>query len=289
MPGMKVIGIVLLFSALSQSQSINSWKHLLIEDIHVSGTRSLDTSQLSEIIGPLNQMKINDGEEEIRERIRFQFQEHGYFDVRIESLRIKKVDPLVSPIPVWVDADVREGVRFRFGEIQFTGNHALTADDLRSAFPIRTGEFFSRGKIGSGLESIRRMYGELGYIDMTCIPDTTKGDGTVGLHIEIGEGPQYRMGALQFAGNSNLAEQLRPRWTLEAAEAFNSKYLDDFFKQNESLLPSDFVVNQSVTIARNCRDNTVTVFVELGPNHPSVIAPKDYGCDPKSAENSQQK
>lgn len=256
-------------------------KPLLIQEIHVSGTRSLDTAQLNEIIAPLNQAKVRSSDE-ISQQLRLQFQNFGYLSVEVKSLQTKSLDPLATPSPVAVEAEVSEGPRFRFGEIKFSGIHALTAEQLKDNFPIHAGEFFSRNKVGTGLEATRKAYAKLGYIDMYSIPDLQVGADTVSLTIEVTEGNQYRLGTLEFAGNAEAAEQLRPRWELEMGKPFDYSYLKHFLNQNESLLPANFDRSRSVTIARNCKDNTVSVFVELGPNHPSVVAPKDISCDEKS-------
>jgi hypothetical protein len=131
-------------------------------------------------------------------------------------------------------------------------------------------------------------YDKLGYIECTAVPDTelTPSDATLKLRIALDEGRQFRMGTLLLAGNSDLADELRPLWKLEAGKPYDGEYLKEFFKENESLLPLNFDVGNSTKIARNCQDNTVTVFVELGPNHPSVPVPNDVGCDePKKTPN----
>jgi len=287
-PAVSVL-FLLLVSILSNAQSKpassdpDSRTPVFIDEIHVTGTRSLDSRQLNEIVGPLNQIRVG-GTDEIGERLRFQFQEHGYFTADVKSVSIKRLDPLASLPPVEVEAEVEEGQRFRFGTIKFTGVRALSPKELRAHFPIRTGEYFARGKVASGLEALRDAYGKLGYLDFTAVPLTelSPGNATLTLHVDIDEGRQFRMGALQFAGNSDLGEQLRPLWKLEAGQAYDASYLAEFIKENESLLPPNFHEGNSTKVARNCRDNTVTVFVELGPNHPSAPVPNDVGCDKES-------
>jgi outer membrane protein assembly factor BamA len=261
-------------------------KPLLIQEIHVSGTRSLDTAQLNEIIGPLNQAKVRSSDE-ISQRLRLQFQNFGYLSVEVKSLQAKPLDPLAVPTPVAVEAEVSEGPRFRFGEIQFSGIHALTAEQLKENFPIHTGEFFSRNKLGTGLEATRKAYAKLGYIDMYSIPDMQVGADIVSLTIEVTEGNQYRLATLEFAGNPEAAEQLRPRWELGSGKPFDYSYVQQFLKENASLFPSTFDREKSVTVAKNCRENTVALFFELSPNHPNVVAPKDIDCGQDSKETKK--
>jgi outer membrane protein assembly factor BamA len=281
------VGFVLLATTLfaqTQSSTPTIQRPLLIQEIHVTGTRSLGSTQLNEIISPLNLVKVRSSDE-IGERLRFQFQNFGYFKVELQSLQAKPLDPLATPTPVTVEAEVAEGPRFRFGEIQFRNIHALTAEQLHDSFPIHAGDFFSRNKVGTGLEATRKAYAKLGYIDMYCIPEVQVGGEVVNLTIDVSEGKQYRLGTAEFAGNPEAAEQLRPRWELESGKPFDYSYLQSFLEENASLFPSTFDRENSVTVARNCRDNTVAVFIELSPNHPNVVAPKDSGCD----QNPNQK
>lgn len=292
MRSMSSVLVLLLVSTLANAQSKahftdpNSRTPVFINEMHVNGTQSLDSVQLNEIIGPLNQIKVG-GTGEIGERLRFRFQNYGYFLVEVKSVSIKRLDPVASLPPVDVEAVVEEGPRFRFGSIEFTGNHALSAEELRGHFPIRTGEFFSRTSVGKGLETLREAYGKLGYIDFYCIPDISTSDEKVSLRIDLNEGHEFRMGTLQLAGNSELADQLRPLWKLQAGTPYDAGYLRDFFKENESLFPRNFDLRNSTKVARDCTNNTVTVFVELGLNHPSIPVPNDVGCDKDSEKATQ--
>jgi outer membrane protein insertion porin family len=44
---------------------------------------------------------------------------------------------------------------------------------LRHLFPIKDGDIISREKIGKGLENLRKVYGQFGYINFTSVPDTS--------------------------------------------------------------------------------------------------------------------
>lgn len=70
------------------------------------------------------------------------------------TLKVKPVDALARPKPVRIEADVAEGVRFKIGGIMFEGNRATPAEQLLKSFPMKIGEFFSTGKVRSGLENL---------------------------------------------------------------------------------------------------------------------------------------
>ena len=59
--------------------------------------------------------------------------------------------------------------------------------------PIQDGDVATREKIAKGLEDLRFAYGEKGYLNFTCIPDTILDDETnaLELNIDLDEGGQF--------------------------------------------------------------------------------------------------
>ena len=88
----------------------------------------------------------------MQERILDQFQDHGYFQAEVRKLEIKVIDPLASPKPVRLEADVKEGPLCGVSTIDFTGNHLITTEELRAMFPLKTADVFEKSKIAGGLE-----------------------------------------------------------------------------------------------------------------------------------------
>jgi len=84
------------------------------------------------------------------------------------------LDPLGVPKAIAVQAEVDEGPLYRLAEIKFSENHAFNAAKLRTVFPLKKGDLFERDKIAGGLETLRDLYGKVGYLDITFIPDTQK-------------------------------------------------------------------------------------------------------------------
>jgi len=159
----------------------------------------IDSAELAEITNSLAGRELNDNAEELQERIRVQFQDHGYFEVEIQKLDIKVVDPLASPKPVRLEAEVNEGPLCVLSSIDFTGNHALGSDELRAKFPIRIGDKFSTSKIAGGLDGMRRLYSSHGFLESTFTPNVKlDSSSTVRLSIAVQEAPQYRMEKLDI-------------------------------------------------------------------------------------------
>ena len=66
---------------------------------------------------------------------------------------------------------VQEGNRYRVGKFEFDGVTVLKPDALRDIFKVKTGEFYSEGKIKKALDKAREIYGSVGYFEFTAYPD----------------------------------------------------------------------------------------------------------------------
>jgi outer membrane protein assembly factor BamA len=279
-------------SSLAQTlnQSLNDRK-ILVESFVISGTQAVDSAELAEITNSMAASTFNDDAEELRERIRAQFQDRGYFKAELQKLDIKVIDPLASPKPVRLEAQVSEGPRCRLSSIEFTGNHALSSQDLRANFPIKIGDDFARSKIAAGLERMRGLYGSQGFLDSVFIPDVElDSSSTTKLNIEVQEGPQYRMDKLEILGPPEVAEKLQTRWELAPGAVFNAGYVKTFLERNGSLLPGDFTPSDDVELFTDCRDATVSVHLHLmqGPQPLALDRTKHVDCPPPAEKRKEQ-
>jgi len=268
----------------SLNDSLNNRK-VEVESLVISGTQEIDSAELAEITDSMSGSTFNDDADELGERIRAQFQDRGYFKAEMQKLDIKVIDPLASPKPVRLEAKVSEGPRFRLSTIEFTGNHALSAQELRAKFPITTGDKFARSKIATGLESMLRLYRSRGFLDLVSIPDTNFDSGsTASLNIEVQEGRQYRMGNLEILGPSEVGEKLQVRWELPPGAVFDASYAATFVETNHSLFPSDFTQETDVGVFPDCRDGTVSVHLHLTSDtqHAALDRTKHVECSKPS-------
>ncbi len=272
-----ITAVVLASAQVPRSPASSPPNRIIAQDVVITGTTALSTAELNEITSTLTSRQMGDDEKEVRGRIRDAFQQKGYIDAEVNSLKIAVLDPMARPKPSRIEAEVSEGMRFKIGEIILVGNRSLEADRLRSSLPIRPGEWFSSGKVRSGLEGLHKQYISNGYLDFTAIPSTYKtGDAKLALMFDITEGPQYRMGDLQMVGGGGLAGELQSRWKLKKGDPFDAAYIQQFVDENSASLPQGFVRNDVVTI-RDCHDMTATVHIEL--DHRYFAKPREVDCD----------
>jgi hypothetical protein len=254
---------------------------VVVTDFTITGTRTLSASQLAEITGDFIGSCFNDDSEEMAERVRAEFQNEGYFRADVKHVTVKASDPLGNPKPVLVEADVDEGLQYRLDRITFLENHAFSAETLRDEFPLKKGDVFSRHKVASGLEAVRKLYARNGYLDMYPVPDTEFA-AAAELKITVKEGPQYHMGKLEIPAEKDLADRLRLAWKLDEGVVFDSTYLDKYIEENHDLLPSGFG-RERVQVAENCPEATVAV--RLAVQDDSSKPPmKDVPCEKKDGK-----
>jgi outer membrane protein insertion porin family len=176
--------------------------------------------------------------EEDTERVRAEFQNRGYFKVVVEDAKTDIHDtghtgphiPLLQAGPgkvVDITMPIEEGARYHLGTVTFKNNKAITNTvALRSLFPIKDGDIFSREKVAKGLENLRKAYGEAGYINFTSVPETSFDDEKklVNLIVDVDEGKQFYVRRIEFQGNTTTRDKvIRREVVLEEGQIYNSR------------------------------------------------------------------
>jgi len=115
------------------------------------------------------------------------------------------------------------------GRVTWSGNTALSGEELSTAFGLRAGGPAPQTKLDEGLGRIRSAYARRGYInaqiDVTRNPD----GGRANYQFTIREGQQYRMGVLTVTGLNGVdTRSLRGKWTLATGAVFDDSYLEQF-------------------------------------------------------------
>jgi outer membrane protein insertion porin family len=177
--------------------------------------------------------------EEDTERVRAEYQNRGYFKVLVDDPKTEIHDtgrtgfhvPWLQPglgKSVDITMPIEEGERYRLGSITFKNNKAIAnSAALRSLFPMKDGDIFSREKVATGLKNLTKAYGEAGFINFTPVPDTKFDDEkkTIDLTIDVDEGKQFYVRRIEFQGNTTTRDKvIRREIALEEGQIYNSRY-----------------------------------------------------------------
>jgi len=276
---------VFLSASFVSAQCVNDHRSnknagILITDFTITGTETISATDLAAITSDLIGSCFDEDSEEMGERVRASFQDRGYFKVEVKSLNFKPRDPLGVPKSVTLEGEVSEGARYKLAEIMFVKNHAFSSEKLRQKFPLKSGDLFERGKVASGLQSLRKLYVTQGFLDFTAIPETHFGsNATVNLNISTQEGPQYHMGKLDTVADKEVAARLHAEWKLAEGNVYDYTYIDQFLETNRDSLPTGFS-RANVQTIKNCPDAVVEVRLIVDPaqdnSHPEA---KNVPCE----------
>jgi outer membrane protein assembly factor BamA len=188
------------------------------------------TAQLSEVVGhPYSRMTMA---LYAYEEVRAAYLSAGYLKVSFPAPAATLVTAagghadsvrIVQPITL--------GPLYHFGGVTWTGNSAYSTTALNTMVPFSSGVVVDGNKIQGTWNAIARSYGHIGYMEALLEPTATLDDAAekVSYHVEVKEGPQYKMGQLIVSGLSLDGEKkLRAAWTLAAGTIFDQAYFDDF-------------------------------------------------------------
>jgi outer membrane protein insertion porin family len=177
--------------------------------------------------------------QEDTERVRQDYQQHGYFKATVEdpTTALHDTKPGLFRMPfkhhepgkaVDITIPVEEGDQYRLAGITFkNGKVGVNTAALRRMFPMKDGDIFDTSKVRKGLDNMTKAYGELGYIKFTGVPDTQIDDANkkISLDIDLDEGSQYSVRRIEFQGNTTTRDKvIRRELPLEEGGVYNSKY-----------------------------------------------------------------
>jgi outer membrane protein assembly factor BamA len=196
--------------------------------------------------------------EEVGQQIREMYQWRGYFQA-VAEVNIRQLGG-----GAWdIDARIQEGPRYRLKDIEFAHASAFPVEQLRGLFNLAPGQLYDTRKITEGLQHLRHLYGTRGYLNFTAVPDAEAdaASATVALHIDVDEGPVFRLGKLLVTGIDparGLGRQLLEAWQPHVGEVYNTDFVDNFLEQipgvGETRLPK-------VTYIQDANTRTVALRV----------------------------
>ena len=111
-----------------------------------------------------------------------------------------------------IEIPVEEGERFKLGEISIEGNERFTDEALLRLFQRPRGGWLRSATVDDGLEKVRELYRNFGHIFSEVDSELREQEGNVAdLLIHVKENDQYRVGRLEFEGNSRTRDKVLRR------------------------------------------------------------------------------
>ncbi len=184
--------------------------------------------------------------EEDKDRLRNKYQERGYFKATVgeHTLTMRDIGggggfrlPLFKTNKPGKRADLRvpveEGEKYKVGKITFSDVKLFRTPEavLRPYFQMQEGAIFDVSKLRKGMENLKKVYGEFGYIDFVSEPNFDFHDQekppTIDLNLTVDEGKQFFIRRINFSGNTTTRDKvIRRELMLDEGDMFNTRLWD---------------------------------------------------------------
>ena len=169
-------------------------------------------------------------QEELGERVRQSLRDLGYYNAQVETPHLAAIAETPLPRAADVTIQVESGAQYNCGDIHFQGASLFTPDQLRRQTPLEAGSLFNATAVGKGLEGLKNLYVEKGYLNFGAIPkqEVDETHHTVDLTIDIDEGQPYNFGKLILNGaepRAGVGKSLLDAWKSIEGKRYNPDQL----------------------------------------------------------------
>ncbi len=219
--------------------------------------------------------------EEDKQRIQVFYQEHGYFTAHVtdSNVTMRKVGGegmhiwLIHPNKVGTRADiavtVEEGRKYRLNNITFTGVKFFRTPEalMTPLFQMSKGDVFTTAKLKKGLEQLRKLYGDFGFINFVAEPDPIPlpNSDLVDLSLSVDEGHQFFVRRIDFAGNTTTRDKvIRRELLIDEGQIFNNRMWElSILRLNQLGYFDPLKAEEAADIKTDTKTNTVDLTLKV--------------------------
>lgn len=219
--------------------------------------------------------------DEDSERVRQFYQSHGYFEARVINHSEKIYDvvgkgikiPLINPKKPGKRVDITmvlsEGDKYFLRNFNFVGMKLFRTPDLiaRQVFGMAPGDTFSTERLQKGLDNLRKLYGDFGYIDFVPSPDPepVPGKDQIDLTIDVDEGHQFFVRRIDFQGNSTTRDKvIRRELLIDEGDLFSNRLWEtSILRINQLGYFDPLKPEDAAEIKRDTKTNTVDLLLKV--------------------------
>ncbi len=219
--------------------------------------------------------------EEDKDRVRNYYQEKGYFTARAleHQVKIREVGGGKFRVPLFytnkpgkradVTVAIEEGRQYRINKINFVGMKLFRTPDtlMKPLFQMGEGDVFSTAKLRKGLESMRKLYGQFGYVDFVPEPsfDVLPNSNKLDLTLNVDEGKQFFVRRIDFSGNTTTRDKvIRREMLIDEGDIYNTQLWEvSILRLNQLGYFEVLKENEAATITRDTKTNTVDITLKV--------------------------
>jgi outer membrane protein insertion porin family len=219
--------------------------------------------------------------EEDKSRVQVFYQEHGYFTAHVTDSKVdmRKTGgegfhiPLLYPNKPGTRADVtlslEEGKLYHLNNITFTGVKFFRTPEalMTPLFGMSKGDVFSTAKLRKGLENMRKLYGDFGFIDFVAEPsfEPMPDSGLIDMSLAVDEGKQFFVRRIDFTGNTTTRDKvIRRELLIDEGQIFNNRLWElSILRLNQLGYFETLKAEDSADIKRDTKTDTVDITLKV--------------------------
>lgn len=252
-------------------------EHPTLSQLEVKGNRAISTGDIEKALIPRTGQTISS--QTIlgwRRQIIELYEEKGYLLARVTAER----SPPDEAGAVQLILVVEEGRKVKIREIEIEGNEVFSDMAIERNLTNREKEWyrsgsFKREKFSGDLDSIVALYRKHGYIDCKIAQqrlDYDEGKEWVTIIIHVDEGPQYRVGHLDWGGNEALDnDAIRSALKIGSGDVYNVEKVAETLSSLYAAYTEEGYLYARIEPEESTRGDTIDIFYQLREGRPARI------------------
>src|SRR5437660_4670563 len=179
--------------------------------------------------GRLDEVQLEQDLDKIREF----YQDHGYIDVEVKSVRRERTEKG----PMIITVVVSEGPQYHVRKLTVSGYQVAREDKIRGLLKMKEGSVYSPKQLRDDAKAVADAYGSGGYVDLVVQPEgSPAGPALIDVHYNIEEGVRSFVNRVSIEGNTRTKDKVIRREVLVApGDVFNTVRVDITKKRLENL------------------------------------------------------
>ena len=179
---------------------------ILIGDVKIEGVRAYKEKKLLGLMKTKKKKVYNiDTLLEDTAQIASFYKNNGYTQASVG-------DPYItynsSRTAMFISLKVSEGMRYKVGDITFSGNNMISTDELKKSVTLKNGEIYKEEKFQESHGAIMEIYSDKGYLHSLIKPNFTPDEetGRMNISFTIEEGEVVYLGRIYVDGLTQTKE-----------------------------------------------------------------------------------